>query len=151
MLDRLFARFQSKDDTKEPETAALPKAVAALLVEAARGDEDYTDKERSLIDHILEEQFNLSTAEATSIRHEAEVAQDASNDLYGFSRIVKTELDYDGKCKLIEDMWVIALSDNESAPYEEMIIRRLIGLIYVEDSDSAKARQRAQQRLAESA
>ena len=76
----------------------------------------------------------------------AEEAQAEANDLYGFSRVVKDKLDHAGKCQLIEDMWVIALSDAEKAPYEEMIIRRLVGLIHLEDIDSAAARRRAEGR-----
>ncbi len=147
MLDKLFARFRPSEDVVEDESANLKNAVAALLVEAARADEEYTDEERVLIDDMLKAQFSLTSEEALALRTSAEEAQAAANDMYGFSRVVKQDLDRDGKMKLIEDMWVIALSDAEKAPYEEMIIRRLIGLIYLEDSDSAVARQRAAARL----
>lgn len=147
MLDKLFARFREQPETPE-NLSGLQLAFAALLVEAARGDDEYTDKERDLIDHIMMRQFGLDITAAQSARAEAETAQESSNDLYGFSRVVKEELDREGKCKLIEDMWVIALSDDDRAPYEEMIIRRLIGLIHLEDTDSTAARRRAEARLA---
>ena len=52
MLDKLFARFR---DEPEPDDDAdtLPRAVAALLIEAARADEEYTDEERLVIDKLL--------------------------------------------------------------------------------------------------
>ncbi|MEM9233578.1 MAG: TerB family tellurite resistance protein [Pseudomonadota bacterium] len=147
MIDKLFARFRQDDETNEDDGSHLRRAVAALLVEAARGDDEYTDDEKSLIDDMMQTQFSLDQEEAAALRTEAEAAQEAANDLYGFSRVVKEELDRERKLKLIEDMWVIALSDAEKAPYEEMIIRRLIGLIHLEDTDSALARRRAQERL----
>ncbi|MEM9988049.1 MAG: TerB family tellurite resistance protein [Pseudomonadota bacterium] len=147
MLDKLFSSFRKNDTEEEPQDP-LPQAVAALLVEAARGDEDYTEKEKSLITHMLSAQFGLDAAEALALREKAETLQAEANDLYSFSRVVKEGLDREKKVKLIEDMWVIALSDDDKAPYEEMIIRRLIGLIHLEDTDSAGARQRAQARLA---
>lgn len=146
MLEKLFAAFR-KSEAAEQVTDPLPRAVGALLVEAARGDEVYTDEEKTLIDDILARQFSLSVPDAAAIRAEAEEAQAAANDMYSFSRIVKDQLDYDAKCQLIEDMWAIALSDADKAPYEEMIIRRLIGLIHVDDRDSQAARHRASTRL----
>lgn len=143
MLAKIFASFTQTRKAPQAGPDALPGAIAALLVEAARADEEYTDQERALIDHMLGAQFGLSPAEAASVRSGAEDAQAAAHDLYSFSRIVKTELDHQGKCTLIEDMWVIALSDQDKAPYEEMIIRRLVGLIHLEDADSTAARKRA--------
>lgn len=150
MLDTLFNRFRNQTPS-EGDTPSLPKAVAALLVEAARADEDYTDEERTLIDRMLASKFGLSPGEAAAVRVEAEGAQAAANDLYSFSRVVKSELDQEGKIQLIEDMWVIALSDDNSEPYEEMIIRRLIGLIHLDDTDSTLARRRAAARLGQTA
>lgn len=144
MLDRLFKSFREKKDQPEPEDNALPRAVAALLVEAARADEEYTDEERSMIDRVLVKQFDLDAEKALAIRSEAEKAQEEANDLYQFSRVVKDGLDREGKMKLVEDMWRIVLSDDERDPHEEMIIRRLVGLIHLEDTDSAAARRRAE-------
>ena len=147
MLDKLFARFRQTEETVSDPDADLKKAVACLLIEAARADEEYTDEERSLVEKMLTTQFSISDLEAAKLRNEAEDAQEAANDLYGFSRVVKEQLDRPGKMLLIEDMWAIALSDKERTPHEEMIIRRLIGLIHLEDTDSTVARRRAVQRL----
>ena len=147
MLDKLFSVFR-KDEPKEDETDRRPLAVAALLVEAARADEAYTEKEQALITSMLARQFALSDEDALAVRTDAEAAQAEANDMYGFSRVVKEQLDRDDKLQLIEDMWVIALSDVSREPYEEMIIRRLIGLIHLEDADSTAARRRAEAKVA---
>ena len=144
MLERLFRSFR-KDESPEEETAQdLSHAFAALLVEAARADEEYTDEERALVDKFLKRQFSIDAAQALAIRTAAEAAQDKAHDLYQFSRVVKDGLDRDGKMQLIEDMWRIVLSDDHRDPHEEMVIRRLIGLIHLEDRDSAEARRRAE-------
>ncbi|MEM7741152.1 MAG: TerB family tellurite resistance protein [Pseudomonadota bacterium] len=144
MLDKLFKSFRGPADEPEDPEAVLKKAVAALLVEAARADEVYTDDEKSLIAQMLAKRFTLSEADALALRTDAEDAQASANDLYGFSRVVKSGLDRAGKMDLIEDMWRIVLSDDARDPHEDMIIRRLIGLIYLEDTDSAEARRRAE-------
>ncbi|WOI54079.1 TerB family tellurite resistance protein [Parvularcula sp. LCG005] len=151
MLDKLFAQFRKDQNNDAVEADALPLAFTALLVEAARADEEYTDEERAMIDHLVAAQFGKTQAEAKALRDQAEQEQAAANDLYGFSRVVKEGLDREGKLKLIEDMWMIALTDEQKAPYEEMIIRRLVGLIHLEDTDSTAARHRAAQRLETSA
>lgn len=143
MLDRLFRSFR-KETSPAKEEDALPRAVAALLVEAARADEEYTDDERSLIIKLLRGEFGLTEDEAAALRREAEEAQAEANDLYGFSRVVKEDLDREGKMQLIEAMWRVVLTDAERDPHEEMVIRRLVGLIHLEDRDSTEARRRAE-------
>lgn len=143
MLDRLFRSFKSEDDAQADENV-LPRAVACLLVEAARADDEYTDEEREMIARIVARQFGLAPTEASALREEAEKAQADANDLYGFSRVVKTGLDREGKMKLVEDMWRVVLSDDHRHPHEEMVIRRLVGLIHLEDRDSTEARRRAE-------
>lgn len=143
MLDRLFRSF--RHETQEVnDDAALPRAVAALLVEAARADEEYTDDERSLIDRVLVTKFDLARDKAVEVRREAEEAQEQAHDLYRFSRVVKDGLDREAKMQLVEDMWRVVLSDDERHPHEEMVIRKLIGLLHLEDRDSAEARRRAE-------
>ena len=97
-----------------------------------------------MIGRLLARQFGLDAGAASALRDEAETAQAGANDLYGFSRVVKEGLDRDGKMALIEDMWRVALSDDARDPHEEMVIRRLVGLIHLEDKDSTEARRRAE-------
>lgn len=143
MFDQLKSLFRQGTATDAPSPHELPVAIAALLVEAAKADEDFTDDERTLIRRVLTSQFDLTVAEVEEVIAEAERAQDAAHDLYQFSRVAKQGLDRDGKMKLIEDLWRIALSDGEVVPYEEMLVRRLVGLLHLEDRDSAIARARA--------
>jgi len=144
MLDRLFRSFRKEEENPTNDDNAVSRAVACLLVEAARADDDYSEDEQSMIVKILRNQFNLAEDEAAALKTEAEAAQEAANDLYSFSRVVKDNLDRDGKMKLVEDMWRVVLTDDERDPHEEMIIRRLVGLIYLEDRDSTEARRRAE-------
>jgi uncharacterized tellurite resistance protein B-like protein len=142
MLDRLKAMFaREKNPAREPGRA--PLAVAALLVEAARADETYTDAERSLIEAALAAQFSLDAAGARALREEAEAAQADALDIHRFTRVAKT-MDAEEKLALLERLWTIALSDGARDPHEDTLIRRVCGLIYVSDPESAAARKRAE-------
>jgi len=149
MFDKLFSKLKS--DKAEPEDTASAEeqnrvAFTALLVEAARADEIYTDKEKGLIAKLVKQQFGIDDAEALSLREKAEAAQAEANDLYRFSSTVKNGLTPEEKIQLVEGMWQIILSDKARDPYEDMIVRRLCGLIYMSDHEAHEARRRVEQR-----
>ena len=142
MIGKLFAGFK-KEETQTEEDA-LPRAFAAMLIEAARADEEYTDEERRMIDRMLMAKFGLENGPAQTLRIEAETDQAEANDLYKFTSVLKDGLDREGKIALLEDLWRIVLSDEDRDPHEEMVLRRLVGLIHLEDRDSQLARQRVE-------
>lgn len=150
MLDKLFSRLSSKDVAEStPETDAdnLQRAVAALFVEAACADENYEEREKAIIDKSLAAKFSLSPADAAALRAEGEKAQSGATDIQRFTRLAK-ELSKDDKLALIEQLWEVVLSDGDRDPFEDTLMRRICGLIYVDDRVSGEARQRVEARIA---
>lgn len=150
MLDKLFSRLSSKDDaesTPETDTDNLQRAVAALFVEAARADENYEEREKAIIDKSLAAKFSLSPTDAAALRAEGEKAQSGAMDIQRFTRLAK-ELSKDDKLALIEQLWEVVLSDGDRDPFEDTLMRRICGLIYVDDRVSGEARQRVEARIA---
>ncbi|MEM8937522.1 MAG: TerB family tellurite resistance protein [Pseudomonadota bacterium] len=148
MLDKLQSLFKSKSSSEpqEPETPALHIAVAAVLVDAARIDERYDEKERMIIDRALSATFSLSTDDAQALRAKGEAAQASSLDIHRFTRVIKT-MTVEERIAFAERLWEIILSDGERDPHEDALMRRLCGLIYIDDKDSGAARARAAERL----
>ena len=149
MLDKLFSHLSGKhEQPNDAETTkdGLQQAVAALFVEAARADEAYDDKEKVLIDKSLAAKFSLSPEEAAALRKEGEAAQAEATDIQRFTRRAK-ELSKEEKVALIEKLWEIILSDGTRDPFEDTLVRRICGLIYVDDRVSGEARQRVEARL----
>ncbi len=145
MLDKLFDRFKSEAPQESADTR-LELAFAALLVEAARIDEDYSDAERAIIDGALKKRFGLADAEASALRDRAESEQEDASDIHRFTKIAKA-MSREEKLELVEELWEIALSDGSRDPYEETLIRQICGLIYVDDQESGAARARVASRL----
>jgi uncharacterized tellurite resistance protein B-like protein len=146
----MFGKLFSKKREDKPETSSadpLQLALAALFVEAARADEQFDDDERALISKALQDRFAISEADATSLCREAETAQENATDIQRFTRIAK-EMPHDEKLSFIETLWEIVLSDGLRDPFEDTLIRRVCGLIYVDDRASGEARGRAEARLA---
>ena len=149
MLDKLFSSLGGKTDAPESAddaASALQRAVAALFVEAARADDDYAAHEKTLIDKSLAAKFSLSPEEAAALREEGEKAQSTATDIQRFTRRAK-ELSKEEKVALIEGLWEVILSDGERDPFEDTLMRRICGLIYVDDRVSGEARRRVEAKL----
>jgi len=146
MFDKFFDRFKNEAPNEASEAQALELAFAALLVEAARVDENYDASEIEIIDRALAAKFDLDQAAAKALREKAESAQANATDIQRFTRIAKGMAQPD-KIALIEELWEVVLADGARDPYEETLIRQICGLIYVDDQDSGAARARAAARL----
>lgn len=149
MFEKLFGRLTKKAAPETPKADDLPLAVAALMVEAARADERYEAREAALIDKALIRKFALDAAAAAALREKAEAVQADANDILRFTRVAKA-MSREEKIAMVEALWEIVLSDGDRDAFEDTLIRRICGLIYLDDQDSGAARQRAAGRLKES-
>lgn len=117
-------------------------AIAALLVEAARSDDAYLNKERATIDRVLAERFALDATEAQALREQGEAAQADAVDLVRFTRAIKDAVPYEDRVGVIEALWRVILADQDMDSEESALVRRLAGLLYVPDQEAGLARQR---------
>ena len=118
-----------KKDSTETENKFLIKT-CALLIHAAKIDENYTEREEEIIKKTLIE----LGAEKETIRQtikEAKSIEENSNQILDFTREVKNLPETD-KIKIVEALWSIIYSDNESDIYEANLMRRLAGLLYID-------------------
>ena len=145
MFNKLFERFK-EETSQESDGSDLELAFAALLVEAARIDENYETHEVAIIERALKQRFALDDAAATALRTRAEAAQSGATDIQRFTKIAKT-MSRNEKISLVEEIWEVILSDGTRDPYEETLVRQICGLIYLDDQDSGAARQRVAARV----
>lgn len=139
---KLLEKSETPDAAGKTNTDDLRLAAAALLVEAARMDENFDDAERAAIKDALERRFELSGTEAEALLAEGEAAQDAAVDLYKFARSINAALAPEDRRQVIEMLWEVVYADGSLDHYEASLIRKLSGLLHVPDSESAEARQR---------
>jgi uncharacterized tellurite resistance protein B-like protein len=111
-------------------------AITALFVHAAKIDEVYTDKERKIIVAFLN-LFTENTKLINDIMQKAELIEDNSNQLLSYTNILKKS-SLKSKSIIIEQLWKIILSDNNSDEYENNLMRRICGLIYFPDKLSGE-------------
>ena len=110
--------------------------IIALLIHAAKIDENYSEKEKKIIKDFLNKfQSNVDTQK--KILDEAEKLESDSNQLLNFTNIIKKNEKID-KYMIIEQLWKIIISDNNSDQYETNLMRRICGLIYFPDKLSGE-------------
>mgnify|MGYP006114716511 CR=1 FL=1 len=109
--------------------------VAALLIHAAKADENYTNVEKEIIKKAMISLSKISNEESEELLKKAEIKEEKSNQIVEFTReIKKNPMEY--RLKIIEILWKIIYSDNQSDDFESNLIRRVCGLLYVSDKDS---------------
>ena len=105
--------------------------ITCLLVHAAKIDEIYTDKERDIIKKTILN-LGIEKNEIEKILNEAENIESNSNQLLEFTREIK-QLKQEDKIKIVESLWEIIYSDDQSDIYEANLMRRLTGLLYLDN------------------
>ena len=121
--------FFKKDNNKN-EVDFLIK-ICALLVHAAKIDEDYTENEEEIIRKTLLE-LGTSKEDLSQIIKKARIIEENSNQILDFTKEVKNLPEQD-KIKIIEALWSIIYSNKDVDIYEANLMRRLAGLLYIDN------------------
>ena len=128
MFKKIFKKEKKNDINKNI-------LVAALLVHAAKIDENYTDSEREIIKKALIALNKITMNDAETLLLKAEEKEQESNQIVEFTReIKKNSIEF--RTKIIEILWKIIYSDGTSDIYESNLIRRICGLLYISDRES---------------
>ena len=109
--------------------------IVALLIHAARIDENYTEIEKKIITKTIMDLNKISLDKAEQFLKEAEKKEEESNQIVEFTREIK-KYPIEFRLKIIEIIWKIVYSDDKNDIYESNLIRRICGLLYVSDKDS---------------
>lgn len=148
-IRRLFAAAGAKPPAT-PETDGhdeLHLAAGALFAEVALSDSTFDADERAAIESLVRTRFDLSETEARSLIDAAEQKSKDATHLLRFTRVIKDNFSPDERVELIEMIWEVVYADGELHDYEDSLIRRIAGLIYVSDRDRGVARKRVLQRI----
>tara|TARA_B100000989_G_scaffold128338_1_gene95290 strand:- start:70 stop:480 length:411 start_codon:yes stop_codon:yes gene_type:complete len=135
--------FFKKDD-KKVEDKFLIK-IGALLIHAAKIDENYTENEEDIIKKTLLE-LGVKTENLLSTIKKAKIIEENSNQILEFTREVKNLSEID-KIKIIEALWAIIYSNKEADLYETNLMRRLAGLLYIDSKVMGDIKERIKSKI----
>ena len=104
--------------------------VAALLIHAAKIDEDYSFEEENVIKELLLK-IGAKNEDIDDLIKESKKIEEDSNQILDFTKEVKN-MNEEKKIKIIESLWKIIYSDKNADIYETGLMRRLAGLLYID-------------------
>ena len=133
-----------KKDNKESIDNPLTK-IAALLIYAAKIDENYTNKEKEIIKKAIIE-LGIKNEKVDEILVKAEKIEKNSNQILDFTKEIKN-LNDDSKTKVIEILWNIIYSDTNPDIYENNLMRRLTGLLYLDPKTVGDLKEKVKKNL----
>ena len=126
----MIFKFFNKNNEK-PSSNEEPINIACLLIHAAKIDENYTSEEKEIIKKTVKKLYpELNNLD--DVVSKAEQKENDSNHIQEFTQDVKS-LSVENKTIIVETLWKIILSDGKSDIYENNLMRRLAGLLYLDD------------------
>jgi uncharacterized tellurite resistance protein B-like protein len=120
--------FKKNINTNEDEDLIK---IAALLIHAAKIDEEYSDQEEEIIKKTLLE-FDSNIENIEKIIKKAQEIEKNTNQILDFTKQVKT-MNNKNKNRIIESLWRIIYSNKDADIYETNLMRRLAGLLYIDN------------------
>ncbi len=121
----------------------LQVAVAALLHEARRADYNQGDEEYDVALRALGDMFALTGAQGAAILEEGRARAEQLTSFYAPVTVIKRDFSLEERVRLVEHLWRIAYANGKLDPYEDHYVRKIAHLLYVPNTQSMLARNRA--------
>ena len=141
-----FLKKKNKNENKEAEkNTELLSKTASLLIHAAKMDQKYSDEEKQIIKKTMLE-LGCEDDSIDEMLIMAEKNESDSNQILDFTREIKNA-DDNFKTKLIEALWKIIFSDNKADMYESSLMRRLAGLLYLDNKTVGEIKEQIKKKF----
>ena len=139
MLKKFFKRKNESPNSKNV-------LIIALLIHAAKIDENYTENEKKIIKNVIVDLNEINSNQADELLKLAEEKERGSNQIIEFTKEIK-KYSIEFKLKIVEIIWKIVYSDGTNDDFESNLIRRICGLLYVSDKDNGIIKKKVQKLL----
>ena len=145
MLKKIKSLFfkTSEEETTEVQVAqTIDKTCASLIIEVALADKVFDESEINLLKNMLLETYSLKLDDANELIANAEKTVNESTSLYGYTREVNDNFDYQSKLDLLDQLWRMAFADGNIDKYEEHVVRKISDLIHITHNDFIQSKLR---------
>jgi uncharacterized tellurite resistance protein B-like protein len=140
----MFRALKRALDATPQETHALQVAVAVLVHEARRADYDEAHLQESDAGvAALRELLGIDRAQAAALLAEGREKAQHLTSFYAPVTVIKRDYTMEQRIRLVEHLWRVAFADGLLNPYEDHYVRKIAHLLYVPNTDSMLARNRA--------
>lgn len=138
-LKKFFSSLNTPDNTASS-GPDFKTAVAALLVEVMRSDNEVEQSEQQTLTVLLQKYFDIDEQDVSTLVDAASADLDKSIDYFQFSKQINDHTSAQERIEIIELLWRMAYADGELDKYEEHVIRRVADLLYVSHTDFIQAK-----------
>jgi len=142
MFDKLKSIFDKKIEEENEQFDTVQIAISTLMIQTAVYDGIFDEQEKSEILELIKKYFNFNEDQKLSLFKIAIKVNDDSNDMQQFTKILNDNLSEKEKLNIIEMLWRIIISDGHIDDYENALIRKISGLLYVSDRDVGRIKKK---------
>ncbi|MGO2073870.1 TerB family tellurite resistance protein [Pseudoalteromonas sp. AOP31-A2-14] len=137
-IKQLFSSFDEQQPSLKEHD--LKTAVAALLIEVMRADNELQEGEQQTLTFTLKKYFDLDDEAVAELTEQANQDLDEAIDYFQFSKQIKDQCSAEQRIEIVELLWRLAYADGELDAQEEHVIRRVASLLYVTHEDFIAAK-----------
>jgi len=153
-LRRVLSSEQDEQISKEVETSS-PKtiskkyqvATAALLIEIAKADGNFSNEERNRIIDLMRTDFNLDDECVDELLKLSEQKVEDSVSIYEFSSVINESFTQQEKLDLIKNLWRIIYEDGKLDSHEDRLIKIIGSTLNIEHKDVIGAKLFVKQKM----
>tara|TARA_Y100000816_G_C26061224_1_gene557279 strand:+ start:154 stop:591 length:438 start_codon:yes stop_codon:yes gene_type:complete len=142
MLDKFKSLLSNKKEVEKEEFDASQLAVASLMITTALHDGEFDDVEKDEILNLLKNYYDLDDEKLVSLFNASFSLLENANDIQQFTSKINNFLTDDEKVMIIEMLWKIVIADGRIDDYENALVRKISGLLYVDDFKVGEIKKR---------
>ncbi len=146
MFKHVLDWFKDEKTEQKTEANTPQRAAAALLLEVAFADDEFSEQERKALPDLLSKHTQLTIQECLELIKIAEQDIDHAISLHQFTRYLNEEFSLDEKLNLLTTLWSVALSDDQIDKYEDHMIRKISDLLHLRHSEFMQCKHKALER-----
>jgi len=147
VISRLKKMLKTSERRGEPNDEDLKLAAATLMFEVIRSDGRVDKVELIYMGEILRREFKLSDSDLDELFKTAKDSAHNATSLQGFTREICESWGNAKRMKLLEYLWMLALADDRIDPHERHLVRKVAGLLYLNESQIVQSRENAKREL----
>ena len=142
MFNKLKSIFDKKIEEENEQCDTVQIAISTLMIQTAVYDGVFDEQEKSEILELIKKYFNFNKDQKLALFKIAMKVNDNSNDMQQFTRVLNDNLSEEEKLNIIEMLWKIIISDGHIDDYENALIRKISGLLYISDRDVGQIKKK---------
>jgi uncharacterized tellurite resistance protein B-like protein len=138
-----FKKVHNTENISDDEKTVL---ITSLLIECAKGDYDFSEREISKIKDLIKNKLKIGQSEINSIFDKALELVEENVELYSLTKDIRDNFSKEEILEIFEYMWSVVMADGKIDDFEAALMSKLVGLFHLTGKESAEAKKKAMSR-----